>query len=146
MHSVCESIGYMQQLCGETGLNVTQGKRVQRQVRYDKLKVEFSNFCEKLLNGDSRAIFGLIVKAGWFKIWKPIGETTRRKWSCIKIKSRKCAKTWSYSNRTSSNFKRRTRVWNPGLRTSLAIKRWNRWINCLEISNSLTIGFLTITE
>jgi len=55
MQSVCESIGYMQQLCGETGLNVTQGKRVQRQVRYDKLKVEFSNFCEKLLNGDSES-------------------------------------------------------------------------------------------
>ena len=49
MQSFRESVSYMQTLCDETGLSVTQGKRVQRQVRYDKLKEEFSRLAQTLL-------------------------------------------------------------------------------------------------
>ena len=33
-----ESIDFMREVCNDTGVNVTQGKQVQRQVRYEKLK------------------------------------------------------------------------------------------------------------
>ena len=46
-----ESIGFMREVCADTGVNVTQGKRVQRQVRYERLKEEFLKLIEKLNTG-----------------------------------------------------------------------------------------------
>ena len=43
----------MRNIVNETGLNVTQGKRVQRQVRYDRLKEEFLKLSKKLLTNGS---------------------------------------------------------------------------------------------
>ena len=42
------SIDFMREQCNDTGVNVTQGKKVQRQHRYEKLKQEFTNLIEKV--------------------------------------------------------------------------------------------------
>lgn len=36
-----DSIGYMRDICSDSSLGVPKGKRVQRQVRYERLKDEF---------------------------------------------------------------------------------------------------------
>ena len=53
MDSFRESVQYVRNIVNETGLNVTQGKRVQRQVRYDRLKEEFLKLSKKLLTNGS---------------------------------------------------------------------------------------------
>ena len=42
----------MREVCADTGVNITQGKRVQRQVRYERLKEEFIKLIEKLTTGN----------------------------------------------------------------------------------------------
>ena len=42
------SIGYMREICSDQTLGVPKGKRVQRQVRYERLKEEFGNLISKL--------------------------------------------------------------------------------------------------
>lgn len=39
--SIEDSVGYMRELFSQSKLSVTQGKKVQRKVRYEKLKTEF---------------------------------------------------------------------------------------------------------
>ena len=44
-----ESVGYMRDICGkDSQLGIPTGKRVQRQVRYDRLKEEFLKLISKL--------------------------------------------------------------------------------------------------
>ena len=38
----------MREVCADTGVNITQGKQVQRQVRYERLKEEFTKLIDKL--------------------------------------------------------------------------------------------------
>ena len=46
--SLAETVFYMRELCEETGLNVPNSKRVQRQVRYERLRNEFINLIDKI--------------------------------------------------------------------------------------------------
>lgn len=43
-----DSIAYMRDICSDSNLGVPKGKRVQRQVRYERLKDEFSKLISKL--------------------------------------------------------------------------------------------------
>ena len=43
-----DSVAYMRDICSDSSLGVPKGKRVQRQVRYERLKDEFLSLIEKL--------------------------------------------------------------------------------------------------
>lgn len=46
--SIGETIFYMRELCDDTGLSVPTSKRVQRQVRYERLRTEFTQMISKI--------------------------------------------------------------------------------------------------
>ena len=43
-----DSVAYMRDICSDSSLGVPKGKRVQRQVRYERLKDEFLKLVSKL--------------------------------------------------------------------------------------------------
>ena len=43
----------MREICQETGVSVTEGKRIQRQQRYDRLKEEFNKLIKKLCTNNA---------------------------------------------------------------------------------------------
>lgn len=50
-----ESVAYMREICSDSCLGVAKGKRVQRQVRYERLKDEFLSLIKRLTrNGVDR--------------------------------------------------------------------------------------------
>ena len=46
-----DSVAYMREICSDSTLGVPKGKRVQRQVRYERLKDEFLKLVSKLGEG-----------------------------------------------------------------------------------------------
>ena len=47
------SVEYMREICQETGLSITEGKRIQRQQRYDRLKEEFNKLIHRLCTNNA---------------------------------------------------------------------------------------------
>jgi len=41
-------------LCGDTNVNVTEGKRLQRSIRYDKLREEFFALIKKIFDDNKQ--------------------------------------------------------------------------------------------
>lgn len=46
--NLTDSIGYMREICNDCSLGVPKGKRVQRQVRYERLKDEFLQLINRI--------------------------------------------------------------------------------------------------
>ena len=54
--NLTDSIGYMREICNDCSLGVPKGKRVQRQVRYERLKDEFLKLVNQIQIPQSAAL------------------------------------------------------------------------------------------